>query len=178
MSAAIFLAFWLGKRQSRKAAANVEEAKPDPEEIVPGGVIEKDDDDSSNNSGRSEILGSFAHGRPYEMGATSPTPLGKAAPVIASVELADGNAPAEQRPITDTQHTHAHANAERKAQLRAAFDSMRHELDVARNRRSGIVGGVVELGDGRRSPTPALAPRAKLVDLDGMVRAADGESHS
>ena len=177
MSAAIFLAFWLGKRQSSKAAANVEEAKSDPEEIVPGGIIEKDDDDSSNNSGRSEILGSFAHGRPYEMGATSPSPLGKAAPVIASVELADGNAAAEQWPITDTQHTFAHANAERKAQLRAAYDSMRHELDVARNRRSGIAGGVVELGDGRRSLTPAPASRVNLVS-GWDDRAVDGESHS
>jgi hypothetical protein len=30
---------------------------------------------------------------------------------------------------------------------------MWHKLDVARNRRSGITSGVVELGDGRRSPT-------------------------
>jgi len=169
VSAAIFLAFWLGKRQSRKAAANVEEAKPDPEEIVPGGIIEKGDDDSSNNSERSETLGSSAHGRPYEIGATSPTPLGRAVPVIASVELADDNAAAEQRPITATQHTRTHANAEREAQLVAAFDSMRHELAVARNRRSGIAGGVVELGDGRRSLIPAPAPRAELVDLDGMI---------
>ena len=173
VSAAIFLAFWLGKRQSRKAAANVEEAKPDPEEIVPGGIIENGDDDSSNNSRSSETLGSSAHGRTYEMVATSPTPLGTAVPVIASVELAAGNAAAEQQPITATQHTlvhaHANANAEREAQLVLAYDSMRHELDVARNRRSGIVGGVVELGDGRRSPTPAPAPRAELVDLDGMV---------
>jgi hypothetical protein len=47
---------------------------------------------------------------------------------------------------------------------------MRHELAVARNRRSGVVGGVVELGDGRRSPIPAPAPRAELVDLGGMIR--------
>jgi hypothetical protein len=104
------------------------------------------------------------------MGATSPTPLSKAVPVIASVEQADDNAAAEQRPITDTQRTRTHANAEREAQLKAAFDSMRHELAVARNRRSGVVGGVVELGDGRRSPIPAPAPRAELVDLGGMIR--------
>jgi hypothetical protein len=171
VSAVIFLAFWLGKRQSRKAAANVEEAKPDPEEIVPRGIIEKGDDDSSNNnSGGSETLGLSAQGRPYEMGATSPTAVDKAVPLIASVELADDNAAAEQRPISATQHTLAHANAERRAQLVAACDRMQHKLDVARNRHSGIAGGVVELEDGRRSSIPVPAPRAELAGLDGMVR--------
>ena len=169
MSAAIFLAFWLGKRQSRKAAANVEEAKPDPEEIVPGGIIEKDDDNSSNNSGSTEILGLSALGRPYEMETTSATSLGKAVPVIASVELTDDNAAAEQQPITATQHTLTRANAERQAQLVAACDRMQRKLDVARNRRSGIVGGVVELGDGGHSLTPGPAPRAGLADPDGPV---------
>jgi hypothetical protein len=163
------LAFWLGKRQSRRAAANVEETIPDPKEIVRGGIIEKGDDNSSNNSGSSETLGSSALGRPYEMGATSPTPLGKAVPVIASVKLADDNAAAEQRPIAATQHTPTRANAERQAQLVAACDRMQRKLDVARNRRSGIVGGAVELGDRRRSLTPGPAPRAGLADPDGTV---------
>jgi hypothetical protein len=167
VSAAVFLAFWLGKRQSRKAAANVKEAKPDPEEIVPGGNIEKDDDNSSNISGSTEILGLSALDKPCEMGATSSTPPGKAVPVITPVELSDDNAAAEQRPITTTQHMLTRANAERQAQLVAACDRMQRKLDVARNRRSGIVGGVVELEDRRRSLTPA--PRAELTDQDGPV---------
>jgi hypothetical protein len=169
VSAAVFLAFWLGKRQSRKAAANVEEAIPEPEKIGSAGIIKKGYDDGSNNSGSSETLGSSALGRPYEMGATSPTPLGKAVPVIASVELADDNAAAEQRPIAATQHTLTRTNAERQAQLAAAYDRMQRKLDVARNRRSGIVSGAVELGDRRRSLTPGPAPRAGLADPDGMV---------
>jgi hypothetical protein len=169
VSAAVFLGFWLGKRQSRKAAANIEKAIPDPKEIIPGGIIEKDDgNSSSSNSGSSETLGSSTLGRPCEMGAISPTPPAKAVPAIASVELADDNAAAEQRPSPATQHTLTRANAERQAQLAAAYDRMQRKLDVARNRRSGIAGGAVELGDRRRSLTPAAAPRAGLVDLDGM----------
>ena len=169
MSAAIFLAFWLGKRQSRKAAANVEEAKPDPGEIVPGGIIEKDDDNSSHNSGSTEILGLSALDKPCEVGATSSTSLVKAVPVIAPVELADDNAAAEQQPVTATQHMLTRANAERQAQLVAACDRMQRKLDVARNRRSAIVGGVVEFEDRRRSLTPGPAPRARLTDLDGPL---------
>jgi hypothetical protein len=46
---------------------------------------------------------------------------------------------------------------------------MRYKLDMARNRRSGIAGRVVEPGDSRPSPTPAPAPRAELVDLGGII---------
>jgi hypothetical protein len=173
VSAAIFLAFWLGKRQSsRKAAASVEEVKPDPEEIVPGGIIEKDDDNSSNISGSTEILGLSTLDKPCEVGATSSTSLGKAVPVIAPVELADDNAAAEQRPATATQHMLTRANAERQAQLVAACDRMQRKLDVARKRHSGIVGGVVELEDRRRSLTPAPTLRAGLTDPDGPWRAS------
>jgi hypothetical protein len=169
VSAAVFLAFWLGKRQSRKAAAIVEEAIPDPEEIAPAGIIKKGYDISSNNSGSSETLGSSALGRPYEMGTTSPTPLSKTIPIITSVNPADNNTATEQHPIAATQHTLTRTNAERQAQLAAAYDKMQRKLDVARNRRSGIVSGAVELGDRRRSLTPGPAPRAGLADPDGMV---------
>jgi hypothetical protein len=167
VSAAVFLAYWLGKRQSRKAAASVEEAKPDPKKVVLGGMIKKGDDDSSNNSGSSVTLGSSILGRPSEMEATSPTPS-KTVSVVTSTELADDKTAAEQRPIRATQHRLAHTNAERQAQLVAACDRMQRKLEVARNRRSGIIGGAAELEDRRRSLTPTPAPRAELADLDGM----------
>jgi hypothetical protein len=56
--------------------------------------------------------------------------------------------------------------------LVAACDRMQRKLDVARKRHSGIVGGVVELEDRRRSLTPAPTLRAGLTDPDGPRRAS------